>query len=204
MGKVEYKRLSGELPCVDVWKFLLAFAVVAIHIKFFFKGFVYPLGISWFLSFAVPFYFIVMGFLLARKLMDKRKEEQLIILKERSKRLFRLFGIWLLIYLPITIYNRFEENLPLFKFIISYIISILCRGETYLAWPLWFIYAAAIFHGFLFIVKKYINKNGIVLLFIFFLIVSLISFFLNEVSLSKYQSLVSQILNRPLGGVYTS
>lgn len=135
-----------QLPGVDIGKFIMAFAVVAIHVSSgSCTGDRLPLLGEWFVGLAVPFFFITSGYLLARKIHEINDPGEVKqMLRRRAWQLFRIFGYWLLIYLPITVYQDIGTDRPVWKIIGGYFFGILTRGESAYAWPLWFIYSMAI------------------------------------------------------------
>lgn len=116
-----------ELPGVDIGKFIMAFAVVAIHVSSgSCTGERLPLLGEWFVNLAVPFFFITSGYLLARKIKAINNSNAIgQMLLRRALQLFRIFGYWLLIYLPITIYQNIGTDRPIWRTIGSYILVII-------------------------------------------------------------------------------
>jgi len=55
--------------------------------------------------------------------------------------MLRIWAIWMLIYFPLQLYSGFPDA----KSVVVYIINVLLYGEEAYAWPLWFLYAQAIF-----------------------------------------------------------
>lgn len=170
-------ELKNNVPLsgVDLAKFIMAFAVVAIHVSTNSAlGIPFPEIIQWFIALAVPFFFITSGYLLERKLADiptidlKRK-----CLSDRSGKLLKIFIYWLIIYLPIAIYVYSFSDYPIWKDILAYIRSVILNGETPYAWPLWFIYSMSIV---LFILSKALfRKYALPLLTGLFIIVSFLN-----------------------------
>lgn len=128
---------ASQLQGIDIFKYIMAFAVVAIHCL----G-EYPVWFQWFIRLAVPFFFVTSGFLLARALDNiKDKDQQVIFLRERTYKIFRLFGLWVLIYLPLSCVGYVLKGTPLFKIPFLMIYSIIVNGEILYAWALWFLYS---------------------------------------------------------------
>ena len=201
MPPTNVRQLSG----VDVVKFVMAFAVIAIHVEAV-ASFDFPEIIQWFIALAVPFFFITSGYLLGRKLTDipligeKRK-----FLSDRSCKLFRLFAYWLIIYLPISIYLYSLKDDPLWKDILSYIGSVIINGESRYAWPLWFIYSMAIV---LFILSKALfRKNSLLVLTLVFILVNFVNsaaklgYAYSDIFVVKAFNILTA---RTLGGVFIS
>jgi peptidoglycan/LPS O-acetylase OafA/YrhL len=178
MGNVN-KSYAG----IDILKFVMAIAVIAIHCNAVLSvskgntnyGYIYPTCMNWFIQLAVPFFFIVSGFLLGQKLNDvsnfnlKKK-----YLKDRTIHLFKLYGYWLLIYLPISIYSCVTSDVVWWKFIAIEFYRILFCGMSYFSWPLWFIYSMAII---LFIYSRVLFSSKWILevLMCIFLIISFVN-----------------------------
>lgn len=84
---------------------------------------------------AVPFFFIVSGYF-AYKIINSPDK-----LRVRGMKMLRIWAIWMLIYFPLQLYSGFPDA----KSVVVYIINVLLYGEEAYAWPLWFLYAQAIF-----------------------------------------------------------
>lgn len=162
--------VSKTYAGLDVWKFVMAFAVITIHSRTEKYAFgVYPDYISWFISLAVPFFFIVSGFLLAQKLHKLNSiNEKKNLLLSRSKQMFKLFASWLMVYFPIYIYCAITNDKPWYKDIVIYFQKVIFFGESDFAWPLWYIYSMAIVCYLLYLFFYKSNKSRIVLAVTFF------------------------------------
>lgn len=134
-----------HLQGVDVFKYVMALAVVAIHVEYCF-GLKFPLIVGWFDSLAVPFFFTVSGFMMARTLgMKGNDDDRKSYLKGRTSKLLRLFLTWLAIYVPLTlVWGRFIHA-GFTDYIFANLVSVVTRGETELAYPLWFLYSLFLF-----------------------------------------------------------
>ncbi|MGM9862594.1 MAG: acyltransferase family protein, partial [Muribaculaceae bacterium] len=135
------RRLNG----VDAMKFIMAFAVVIIHIQCLFKV-EYSASINWFIRLAVPYFFIASGFLTACRfnnldsLSDKSK-----YLKRKALRFGKMFLLWLLIYMPISLVAfDYSDISALSKDIVLYVSNVILIGESKFAWPLWYLYSSMI------------------------------------------------------------
>lgn len=109
-------------PIIDIAKFISAILVVAIHTAPFSDisdtanlVYVQILG-----RMAVPFFFVASGFLLFRH-FDLRKDlydrGNLRYLVNYIKRIMKIYLIWSLIYLPLTIYGWMKADFSLMYFI---------------------------------------------------------------------------------------
>ena len=139
------KKSLTQIQGVDIVKYIMAFAVIAIHIQSpCHEYFCDP--IEWFIRLAVPYFFITSGFLVARKLdgIDTYSEKE-NTLKKRGIEIFRLFGIWLLIYITISTVYSLYQGTSISVILKSMISSVLIRGEIMYAWPLWFLYSLGIY-----------------------------------------------------------
>ena len=128
---------------LDLCKFIMAFAVVAIH--------THPLEIctndllfSFYKSFtaiAVPFFFIAAGFLLGRKLdypIINSESNNKVILKYMLK-ILKMYLFWTVIYLPLAIYNLCSTSKNLTRAILTYAKGLFFTGEHYNSWHLWYL-----------------------------------------------------------------
>ncbi len=187
---------------IDATKIVMAFAVLASHSIAFFTVNDYPDALRCFLKFARPFFFFVSGFLLARKLEEAQDStDKESVLRQRVKQLFRLYFYWLLIYFPLDIYTfaTTDDSLP--KCLFNYIYGIVFCGESFYAWPLWFIYSMAIV-CLIYSRTLYRIRHAMPVLMIFFLLIA----FLDWAEVFPEQGIwriARNICNRVLcGGVY--
>ena len=130
-----------QLYGVDIFKYVMAFAVIAIH-----YGDQYPIFFKWFIRLAVPFYFTTSGFLLERTLNTiQNDQEKNIYIHKRCLKIFKLFGLWILIYIPISIYGYLTEHTLPWMIPFEMLIDIIGKGQIVYAWPLWFLYSLGIY-----------------------------------------------------------
>ncbi|MDE5929627.1 MAG: acyltransferase, partial [Muribaculaceae bacterium] len=133
------------LAGVDLVKYIMAFAVVAIHFRPNFDAdWEYPFLFEWFIRLAVPYFFITSGFLLERRLAsmpDWHDRRNAIIRK--TGRLFKLWVVWLAISLPLAIYSYSYalQDGNIADTIKSYAYGLIVNGWAPRAAPLWFIYS---------------------------------------------------------------
>ncbi|MCH5347151.1 MAG: acyltransferase family protein [Muribaculaceae bacterium] len=188
---------------IDLLKYVMALAVVAIHIMAQNK-IVYPPAVVWFIRLAVPFFFIISGFFIGSKLsrLESAEARRTFLLK-RSVHLFKIFILWLIIYLPWSIYYYmydYEEH-SIISFAIVYIKRIVYYGESYYAWPLWYIYSYAFVCLLMGLTMKW--RLRIPLLATLF-IVAYIAVYLydNQISLGMEKIITNTrlLLGRTLGG----
>lgn len=140
-------------PGVDVVKFVMAFAVVLIHsystsvmLGYGEDSLAEP--VVWFMRLAVPLFFVISGYFLGRKIYcvpksDVQEVEQ--YMGRRARQLFRVWGVWMAIYFPTTVYYYLSNDYTFGHAARDLIREAFLYGEGRLAWPLWFIYSMAIF-----------------------------------------------------------
>ncbi len=104
---------------------------------------------------AVPFFFIVSGFLLFRKLTNS-KEEDLLTIRSWTLRVFKMYLIWSAVYLPFAVYGFWQDGLDLKSSVILYLRNFLLVGENYLSWPLWYL-LGMVWCGIIFYVLRGLN-----------------------------------------------
>lgn len=126
----------------------MSFAVIAIHAPEYLwpNDRAYPMLIDWVIRLAVPFYFIVSGFLVQRNIIRSSAKDKAMRLRSRALKLLRLWGIWLLIYLPLSIYGLSHSNQPVYKNIILYVYDVIFTGQSLYAQPLWFLYSMSVIY----------------------------------------------------------
>ena len=152
-----------RIPGFDIAKFVLAYFVVAIHCG---VG-NYSIVIESLLDLAVPVFFIISGFLNYKYIYGNGE------FSHYMRRMFRMYFIYVFIYLPLTI--KGVRDLPLSEAVIDIFQGIFIIGENYYSWPLWFLWA--LIWG-IFIAKglSKIHVNEIGLLIIGFLLTLLAKF----------------------------
>jgi len=147
-------------------KFAMAIVVVAIHTRPE-LSFSSPVVVSLFeavYSIAVPFFFMASGFLLFRKISFPLNEEGEQRIKAYLKKICKLYLIWTVIYLPLTVYGFYLDGLPFLKSVAVFIRNILLIGENYMSWPLWYLLALIVAVAIIYVLLKLkLLKNWIVL-----------------------------------------
>lgn len=128
---------------IDVVKFLMAFAVIAIHTGANLhtpnRDLKNALGIVF--KMAVPFFFMSTGYILYPKTICEDVENAGDTLKNYLLKIIRMYVTWTLIYTPLEIYNNIKIGQPIFKAIALYIRSFLFVGSWYNSWHLWYLLA---------------------------------------------------------------
>ncbi len=126
--------------CIDLFKFIMAFFVVAIHSKLSLS--VYDgKALDFIFSLAVPYFFMVSGYLLFRKLdlsnfkFSQCKDRIILYLKK----IVKMYIIWTAIYFPLTVYGEISYGTSLFKAVVKFIRNFLFVGENFYSWQLWYL-----------------------------------------------------------------
>lgn len=185
---------------IDLLKYIMALAVVTIHNGAINVNFQYPPTIVFFIRSAVPFFFIVSGYFLARKLHQiKEPDKCRSFLHKRSKHLIIIFGVWLIIYLPIAIHYYVKQDFSFSHSVLHYCSSVVFQGESRDAWPLWFIYSLSIVTFLL----SFTIKRKLKWLLILFSLIAYFSVYLSTYTDFNPYKIVSRtkfIFGRTLGG----
>jgi hypothetical protein len=116
----------------------MAIFVVAIHTHPFEN---YKLGFferiySMIVSSAVPFFFISSGFLVFEKINDFSNLERIW---KYSIKIIKLYCIWTLIYMPLTIYDYVVNDHAIVMDVFLFIRGFFFIGEHYNSWILWYL-----------------------------------------------------------------
>lgn len=188
---------SNNFNCVDIAKYIMAFAVVAIHVQALYINetgtTIYPFVVEWFIRLAVPFFFIASGWLMHRKISRIDKFEAIECLDKKTVATFKALGLWVLIYLPISIIYYWHCGSTVIHNICVYLFNLLIKGESYFAWTLWYLYALAI--GIIALRITCNRTNYQVIAYILFIAGYLVA---NQyIHASQYFSL---LCDKPLGG----
>lgn len=150
---------------LDFMKLFSAILVIGSHTGLFSgnpSGFLYTLY-SFFLGTAVPFFALTSGYLLACKLNFAADfQEQLALLRHHVVSLIRLYLLWNLIYLPISVYEFFAVEKPMYLHIIRYVINLIFVGEHYLSWQLWYLLASIYGFSIIYLFTKSKQKNWLI------------------------------------------
>lgn len=133
-----------QLRAVDLTKFVMAMAVVVIHARAV-CGINQHDWIHFALGCAVPFFFVTTGFLLARHSIapdnENRRADQLIA---KSRQFFRLYTVWLAVYIPAAIYHYYTNDYTVRDAAVDYLRGVIFYGESPYAWPLWYVFSVAV------------------------------------------------------------
>ena len=148
----------AEKYSLDLCKFIMAFAVIAIHTD--------PLvdcsntamsRIGYlFLSMAVPFFFLTSGYLLAAKLQYPFSgQEDLFKIRRYMTKILKMYLIWTLLYLPMALWHFVAAGKTLHRAIQLYIQGFFFVGQQYNSWPLWYLLSTFYTLGVLYLLLKH-------------------------------------------------
>jgi surface polysaccharide O-acyltransferase-like enzyme len=146
---------------------------------------------------AVPFFFITSGFLLFEKinnLKDLKKLWMYLI------KIIKLYGLWTLIYMPLTIYGYTINSGSLFRDILSFIRGTFFIGEHYNSWILWYLLSTIYSLLLIGILLKFDIKIRIIYIIsiLLFIFGNIMTFFVNNITdlqetLGKFVKIYSYI-----------
>lgn len=163
---------------IDITKFIMSFAVIAIHAPEYLwpNDRSYPWIIDWFIRLAVPFFFITSGFLTQERMDNMSDQDSCrVYLQGRAYKLIRIWGMWLFIYMPLALWNMSSMTNPIGQRLLDYVKDILLTGRSAYAQPLWFIYSMAIITWLWSLFER--KRTHLWLLFIFFFVLSFLGVF---------------------------
>jgi hypothetical protein len=128
---------SKNLNAVDVVKLIMAFCVIGIH-SYIFDNKNFPTTIDYIVNLAVPFFIITSGWLYTRKYglnIDG--------IGKLSVRYFRLYFVWVLIYLPLILFEYYHSGGLTVDNLTKFIRKLLLTGSNPFSYHLWYILAMA-------------------------------------------------------------
>lgn len=130
---------------IDVGKLVMSIVVVAMHTYNFeyCHNHVIQAVIHCVMQMAVPFFFISSGFLIAQKLNGPFYDNANIqIIKTYMIHMIRLYLIWTILYMPLTVYHCLSEGISLREMAANFAVGFVLTGEQYNSWHLWFVLAS--------------------------------------------------------------
>lgn len=148
----------AEKYSLDLCKFIMAFAVIAIHTD--------PLvdcsnaamsRIGYLLlSMAVPFFFLTSGYLLACKLQyPLSNPDNFSKIRRYIIKILKMYLIWTLLYFPMALWHFIATGKTLQRAIQLYIQGFFFVGQQYNSWPLWYLLSTIYTLALLLLLLKY-------------------------------------------------
>ena len=194
---------------IDLVKFIMALFVVAIHLHPFsgkLYGFSYRLYES-IVRLAVPFFFLTTGFFLGKKMksINKYSKTDSNKIKETLYKTLKLYLIFTVIYLPLTLYDYINNNHGVLFDVVNFFRYEIFIGEHFNSWILW--YLLSCFYGLLLIFllyKKLKIKNIIIIIIIIGLSLYLFGFFVDLIMGVNSSSSIIIILQKIISSTFVS
>ena len=133
--------VDKQYRLLDVVKLLLSVMVIAFHTfpKLPSGSNAWYSGLGTLFSLRVPFFFMASGFLLFRKIVLPLDGEGELRIKRFLKKTIKLYLIWTIIYLPLSIFGFFQDGTPFLKAVMIFIRNVIVVGENFFSWPLWYL-----------------------------------------------------------------
>jgi len=184
---------------IDIFKGIMALLVVAIHVIPIPKdGNLFHTLFQSLLNCAVPYFFLVSGFLLAKKINRNPDQEKEIIFGF-IKSSIKLYVCWTIIYLPLTFAGLSINNELNLKSALFTIKNIFFKGENFFSWPLWYLMTLVYFSIILYYMEKF--KIKIITLIIISYLVYFLGTYLhfNDLDIVWVQKL-NNLINVNFGG----
>lgn len=129
---------NNDYKLIDLIKFLCAYLVIGIHMR--------PLqAVSVLLdqvvyynisNYAVPFFYACTGYFLIVKQPEKDLHTKLGYC---IKKIFNIYIIWSIVYLPLTVYGWFIEGNKSVEYAVLCIRNYILVGDNFYSWALWYL-----------------------------------------------------------------
>lgn len=198
-----------EFGMVDICKFIMAFAVIAIHTNPVVNctNLLAVTCVVMIEDWAVPFFFIASGFFLFYN-TEFYERLQLQRIDKYLKKIVILYCVWTIFSFPLTLYGYYQSDNSLIECIISYMKYFLLVGKLYNSYHLWYllalIYAVVIIR---FMLKRRCRTEYIVIVSVLLyamneLLQYIVNYAYNTTSIMYKGALLYQyVFNK--GGVFT-
>ena len=204
------KKISDKNFCsVDVCKLFMAYVVIAIHTNPFIN-IDNQLLVNIFIvleDFAVPFFFITSGFFLKISI-DKHDGDEFNQYKKYFFKILKMYVVWTLVSLPLTIYGYCISGEGILHCILSYIKYFFFVGKLYNSYHLWYLLALLYAVIFIWLLRKMrFSKYAILVIAIgMYLINECISYLSLQIDgnidfINKIIDIYQYVFNK--GGIFT-
>lgn len=137
------KKLMEKYNSIDLAKFIFAIFVIAIHTHPFeiYNGQKWMEIYNTIVNLSVPFFFIVTGFLLSKKIEMSQSEARSIVIKNKLISVLKMYLLWMIVYTPLSVCHSILEKQSLTEAALLYIRGLFFIGQQYNSWPLWYLLA---------------------------------------------------------------
>lgn len=131
-------QCNNDYKLIDAIKFFCAYLVIGIHtrplqsVSVLLDKVVYY-NIS---NYAVPFFYACTGYFLIVKQPEKDLHAKL---SYRIKKIFNIYIIWSIAYLPLTVYGWFVEGNKTLEYAALCIRNYILVGDNFYSWALWYL-----------------------------------------------------------------
>ncbi len=170
-GKLHFAVFSN----IDIVKYTAALCVIWVHLSY-----VLQIGNSFFVATlthtAVPFFFVCSGLLMGWH--ARADGDFSTYFRHKCLLFFRLWIIWLVIYIPLDIVTELQGDYSL-NSITRWILLTIGAGQGFCSWPLWYLFSS--FIG-CFIVSILCRKRQVLGAVIIFISAAVVFVFVNKFS----------------------
>lgn len=188
-------QIKVNYNILDLAKFVFAFAVIAIHTHICLNSQLMIIDLlNQEIQYAVPFFFVVSGYFLGRKLLlAETTMAETNIYRKYLKRIGCMYIIWCLIYLPINLYYdlyKFGFSIPFTAFDI--LRGWLFVGQNEGSWQLWYLLASLIAACIIALFRRLKIRFGVIFVFsiMAFILGLLYQGFHDDLSISNFGRLL--------------
>lgn len=183
-----------ECNNIDLIKFIMAFAVIAIHtrpLEYYPNPIINALYIN-LVELAVPFFFLSSGYLLSKKMNYPLTESDIYIIKKHLLKIVKMYLTWMIIYTPLAVYhNLICERISFTKFCLIYTRNLLFVGEQYNSWPLWYLLSTIYSLFFIILlIKSRISPKGLLIASMSFSLISFGAIWFSSINIPLSTSLL--------------
>ena len=178
-------QLQKKYNVTDMFKLVMAFIVIGIHVGAAFEVNYHPILIS-VMETAVPFFFICSGFFLQNKIIESRNYQY--TLKNYFMKILRLYILWHLLYLPLYLKYMWTNEHSFFEDLKYCTHMFLFVGEIYFSWPLWYLHGLLISIIIIYLLRKV--RLSMISIWVISLIMMLIGYFISEIIKSNDKTIL--------------
>ena len=179
----QFKRVN--YPDLDLLKLIMSLLVVEIHTRPLLEFSYAERIIESIDVIAVPFFFLASSFLCFRGLNEKAFFDAAapgaMRVRNTIIKLTRLYFIWTLIFLPVTIFGNKLLGKSHVQALLSFLRGTLLIGENCYSWPLWYLLASIVAYALIYyLLRKGMRLNRIIPLSFFLLLIGYVITYLQN------------------------